>query len=156
MEPAARGERNQSPQAPGRVADPRTAPAVRSPTGLRRPELRLLVVGGRRIDVAAIGDFDAASLDAVASRLDRLVAGGPGCLHVDCSRIVSIDRSVADLFADVRRRLQSRGGTLELVDAPPELLHAVNEAVSEAANETASETATPTTAAPQGSSRVAS
>lgn len=97
------------------------------------PELRLLVVGGRRIDVAAIGHFDAASCDAVASRLDRLVAGGPGCLHVDCSWIVSIDRSVADLFAGVRDRLQSRGGTLELVDAPPELLQVMNETVNEPA-----------------------
>lgn len=102
--------------------------------GERQPELRLLVVGGRRIDVAAIGNFDAASCDAVASRLDRLVAGGPGCLHVDCSWIVSIDRSVADLFAGVRDRLQSRGGSLELIDAPPELLQVMNETVKETVN----------------------
>lgn len=113
-------------------------------TGPSRPELRLLVVGGRRIDVAAIGNFDEASGEALASRLDRLVAGGPGCLHVDCSRIVSIDRSVADLFAGVGDRLRSRGGTLELVDAPPELLIAVNAM--------ADETSPPVTAAAGDSS----
>lgn len=122
-----RDERSADPETPGRRADPETAPpAVRSPAATRKPELRLVVVGGRRIDVAAIGNFDAASCDAVASRLDRLVIGGPGCLHVDCSRIASIDRSVADLFASVRDRLQSRGGTLELVDAPRELLRVMN------------------------------
>lgn len=122
-----RAERSVDPEAPGRRADPETVrPAVRSPVATRKPELRLMVVGGRRIDVAAIGNFDAASCDVVASRLDRLVTGGPGCLHVDCSRIASIDRSVADLFAGVRDRLESRGGTLVLVDAPRELLQAMN------------------------------
>jgi anti-anti-sigma regulatory factor len=132
-----RRERNPNAETPERRNGPEAAPVVRSSAGVRKPELRLLVVGGRRIDVAAIGDFDAASHDDVSSRLDRLVAGGSGCLHVDCSRIVSIDRSVVDLFADVRERLQSRGGTLELVDAPPELLCAMGDTVSESATPTA-------------------
>jgi anti-anti-sigma regulatory factor len=131
---ARRGERTLNAEPPGRATDPEPAPAIRSSAGAPKPELRLLVVGGRRIDVAAIGNFDDAYCDALASRLDRLVAGGPGCLHVDCSRIVSIDRSVAELFAGVREQLRSRGGTLELVDAPSELLSAMNEtATSDAA-----------------------
>jgi anti-anti-sigma regulatory factor len=92
---------------------------------VRRAELRLKVVGGNRIDVAAIGDFDAASCDAVAARLARLVAGGPGCLHVDCSQVASMDPAVAELFALVRDRLRSNGGSLELTDAPAELHRAM-------------------------------
>ncbi len=97
----------------------------RSSAGVRTAELRLKVVGGDRIDVAAIGDFDAASCDAVASRLDRLVAGGPGSLHVDCSQVASMDPAVAELFALVHDRLQSNGGSLELTDAPAELHRAL-------------------------------
>jgi anti-anti-sigma factor len=93
---------------------------------VRRAELRLKVVGGNRIDVAAIGDFDAASCDAVQLRLDRLVAGGPGCLHVDCSQVASMDPAAAELFARVRDRLQSNGGSLELIDAPAELHRAMS------------------------------
>jgi anti-anti-sigma regulatory factor len=83
-------------------------------------------VGGNRIDVAAIGAFDESSLDDTAARLDRLVAGGSGCVHVDCSQIASIDPAVADLFARVRDRLQAIGGTLEISDAPPELQRALS------------------------------
>jgi anti-anti-sigma factor len=115
-------------------AEPR--PSGRSPADLetesgstarvRTAELRLKVVGGSRIDVAAIGDFDAASCDAVQLRLDRLVAGGPGCLHVDCSQVASMDPAAAELFARVRDRLQSNGGSLELIDAPAELHRAMS------------------------------
>ena len=124
---ARRGARNADDASVGRGMNPDTDPgAVHASAWRRPPELRLLVVGGRRIDVAAIGNFDAASCDAVATRLDRMVTGEPGCLHVDCSRIVSIDRSVAAVFAAVRDRLESSGGTLELVEAPPELLRLMN------------------------------
>jgi anti-anti-sigma regulatory factor len=98
-------------------------------SGTPRGQLRLRVVGGNRIDVAAIGAFDESSLDDTAARLDRLVAGGSGCVHVDCSQIASIDPAVADLFARVRDRLQAIGGTLEISDAPPELQRALSHVV---------------------------
>lgn len=82
-----------------------------------RGQLRLSAVGNR-IDVIALGALDGASFDHIASRLDRLLAGGPGCLHVDCSQVVSIDPSVVGLFVQARDRLQSVGATLELVGPP--------------------------------------
>jgi anti-anti-sigma regulatory factor len=99
-------------------------------SGTPRAQLRLRVVGGNRIDVAAIGVFDESSLDDVAARLDRLAAGGSGCVHVDCSRVASIDPAVADLFARVRDRLQAIGGVLEISDAPPELQRALSPLVT--------------------------
>lgn len=118
------GGRHPSGQSPSSRADLQSESG--SSARVRKAELRLKVVGGNRIDVAAIGDFDAASCDAVASRLDRLVAGGPGCLHVDCSEVASMDPAAAELFARVRDRLQSNGGSLELIDAPAELHRAMS------------------------------
>ena len=106
------GGRNPNVPAPAQRVDVASVPAGGGPPARRRrPELRLQVVGGNRIDVAAIGNFDAASHDAVAARLERLVAGGPGSLHVDCSRIDSIDRTVAALFASVGARLMNETAT---------------------------------------------
>lgn len=95
-------------------------------SGTPRGQLRLRVVGGNRIDVAAIGAFDRSTLEDTAARLDRLAAGGSGCVFLDCSQVVSIDPAVADLFARVRDRLQAIGGVLEISDAPPELRRALD------------------------------
>lgn len=117
---------NVVPDQPGEAADA-AARRVDGAVGLcstssrvARGQLRLSVVGNR-IDVTAVGALDGASFDHLASRLDRLLAGGPGCLHVDCSQVVSIDPSVVELFLRARDRLQSVGATLELVDPPREL-----------------------------------
>lgn len=88
-------------------------------------ELRLCVVGGHRIEVAAIGNFDAHSIDRVAARLNRLVAGGPGCLSINCRRVTAIEDDVVEVFVAVRDRLRSVGGTLEVIDAPPTLSSAL-------------------------------
>lgn len=90
-------------------------------SGTPRGHLRLKVVGPHLIDIAAVGAFDESLAGDIAGRLERLLAGGPGRVHIDCSQIASIDPAVAEVFARACDRLRSAGGELAFSDAPPAL-----------------------------------
>jgi anti-anti-sigma regulatory factor len=94
-------------------------------SGTPRGHLRLKIVGRSRLDIAAVGTFDREAIADVSARLDRLVAGGPGCICIDCSQVAAIEPEFAGVLARVRDLLQAIGGQLEISDAPPNLRHAL-------------------------------